>query len=377
LLDALNYELGGELRNSLSVREAWQGSVSLLRGSRPVSVIMDDFDSVLHFEDAPTFLPLLRELVAGPTRDSLTLLILSRRPLERIEAEVRGISTLASLCYPEFVGPVRLDDLHSMWPQAAVYSDSDLLQCLGWSAGYPPLVKYWLSAGADLASSPDGTRQQVEQFAALVEHLDLIGLQDATAQSVLGPIVDDLIRESSQLRALGVLGDEESDGFSRHVVFRDFLRSRTLSLSPWGVLGLAEVELRSIIASVYTEVYGPHWSDAAAESNRPLARCMREAVDKQEKDLAKFGRTGEWLAYTYPKELGDMILAGWNHFSAVFPRGDKRYWGERFSRLAEYRTPVAHNRVEVLSAAQRTQCRVYAEEILGALAAYEDRSRDY
>jgi hypothetical protein len=194
-----------------------------------------------------------------------------------------------------------------------------------------------------------------------------MGLATAAAQLVLGPVVDDWIRERRQLDVLGVLDNETTPGYASHAVFRDYLSSRTADLNPWGVLGTAEVRMRELISAIFENEFGTDWPERVSSQNRTLRRAIVAADEKREADVRRFGRAGDWLAYTYPQDLSNLIMGNWDKFSHVFSRGDRRYWGERFSRLAEYRTPVAHNRVEVLSSAQRIQCRLYAEEIIKAI----------
>ncbi len=371
VFSALQGAEGGELCSS--IYQAYR-SVRDQVEQTPAStvLVLDEFDSVVRWDDGLEFLKLLREIIHRPWKTSVTAFILSRRPLEQIESEVRGISTLATLCQQEHLGALTSADLRSLWPQAVDLTDDELETCLQWSAGYAPLVRYWLAARPDSTPSIAAEAEQVVQFQRLLDHLDGMGLRDAAAQLVLGPIVDDWILERRQLELLGVLArDAEERSFGSHPVFRDSLRHRTWALDPWGRLGLAEVRMRGVIETVLEEVYGNSWiSEGPLKGSKAVQSAYSAAKEKQKSDIRRFGRAGSWLAYTYPQDLGDIIISAWTDFQPVFSSADKATWRNRFAALATYRTPVAHNRAEVLSEAQRTQCRIFADEVLRAIDDY-------
>lgn len=336
-------------------------------------ILLDEFDEVLRFPDVIEFLKLLRELVHRPSVTNCAMLIMSRRSLESIEAHVRGISTLAPICYPEYLGGITAPDLRSVWQIEGELDPTAVGDCLAWSGGYPPLVRYWLAL---LPLRPDelqGQHQQVSEFDRLVDHLERIGLLNAAAQLVLGPVIESWLREVRQLEALGVLADSPRVAYAEHDAFVACLRRRTLTLNPWGLLGLAELRLRGLIETVLSAKYGSNWAEVVAKTNKATRSALDEAREKQKADERRFGNSVEWLAYTYPQDLGGIILSNWEAFSSTFASGDRQYWRDRFETLAKYRTPVAHNRADVLSESQRLQCRAYAEDVLRAITESQDK----
>lgn len=335
-----------------------------------VCVVMDEFDSVVRFADSLDFLRLLRELIHRPSATHCSVLITSRRSLAAIESEVRGISTLATVCVQEYARAVEVADLRAVWTEADGLAAEELSSCLEWSAGHPSLVRYWLSARPDMHPSAHSEHCQITEFQRLSEHLDRAGLGEAAAQLTLGPVVDDWFIEAKDLRMLGVLGDGDGASYGDHPVFQECLRHRYLGMNPWGVLGAVEVQLRSLIEDRLSTELGGDWVEAVQKQHRAVARMLTEAAPKQANDERKFGRSGSWLAYTYPKDLAEIIFQFWTHFDEVFVGGDKQYWKIRLDAVATYRTPVAHNRVEVLSDDARAQCRIYAEQVLRAIATH-------
>ncbi|GAB2601714.1 ATP-binding protein [Kribbella endophytica] len=354
--------------------EAWGTlTAALLARTESVVLVLEQFDAVLDYPDGLDFLKLIRELIHRPKTTHCNALIASRRSLDAIEAKVRGISTLASVCYSEYLGAVTEEDLLAVWDRGDDLNESERAACLGWSAGHPQLVKYWLSARPDLWPSESSEMQQLETMQRLVAYFDHLGLLSAAAQLVLGPVVDDWLREKRQLSSLGVISAVAGEhiGLGSHVAFRDVLRRSTLDLNPWGVLGIVEVRLRGLVETMLLAEHGDAWTDALIARSKPLKKMHQEASGKLDRDIRQFGHPGSWLAYTYPSDIWLIINDSWDLFRPVFYIGDRHFWHSRFEALARYRNPMAHNRVDVLTADQRLQCRIYAEEILNRIDLYE------
>lgn len=131
--------------------DAWGTlTAALLARTEGVVLVLEQFDAVLDYPDGLDFLKLIRELIHRPKTTHCNALIASRRSLDAIEAKVRGISTLASVCYSEYLGAVTDEDLLAVWEGGEVLDEDERAACLGWSAGHPQLVKYWLATRPDL-----------------------------------------------------------------------------------------------------------------------------------------------------------------------------------------------------------------------------------
>ena len=109
-------------------------------------------------------------------------------------------------------------------------------------------------------------------------------------------------------------------------------------------------------------VWGADWTTELQTKHKGVTRMLADAQPKQEADERRFGRSASWLAYTYPGDLAEIVLRFWDTFSVVFQGGDKQFWKARLDAIATYRTPMAHNRAEVLGVNERLQCRMYAEQ---------------
>ncbi len=371
-LQQLALQLGCRNSPSESLHGEWRRLRSELESrNRRTCLALDEFDAVVKYNDSLEFLTLLRELIHRPDRTNCSTLIVSRRTLETIESEVRGISTLAAVCVPECAGSIGIEDLRAGWPETLDLGTDELESCLAWSAGHPPLILYWLSTRPDLARNDHGEHFQVAEFGRLLEHLARARLDDAAAQLILGPVVDDWFLESRQLEMLGVVGrDGELSPLGTNSVFRECLRQRSFGLSPWGILGAVEIALRGLIEERLSAEWGDEWANVLQARHKGAARMITEAEPKQAADERRFGRSGPWLAYTYPGDLAEIILRWWDYFGEIFIGGDKQFWKARLDAIATYRTPVAHNRVEVLGTNERVQCRMYAEQVLRSITAY-------
>ncbi|MEY9853546.1 hypothetical protein ABH923_003224 [Leifsonia sp. EB41] len=363
---------------SASIRHAWRGVQTYLTSSdRHVIFLLDQFDRVLQFEDALDFLLLFRELVHRPESVHCTALMISRRSLQSIETKVSGISTLASVCYTEYLGSLEIDDLEDLGPGTSGLTHEEKVDCLKWSGGHPALAKYWLTTRPDISPDLSSDMERARIASRVVDHLADLRLIDAAAQYVLGPIVDDLLFERQELELLGIVpaSGALADGsvsFSEHQHFRAALRHRTWNMNPWGVLGHAEVRLRGLLDNTLNEAYGEDWASVVAKKNSAVQTALSEATAKQARDAKMFSRQAPWLSYTYPGDLWQIMQVEWALFVPVFSSHDKAHWRNVMTGLSQYRAPLAHGRPEVLGEAERAQCRLFAEEILAKISQYEN-----
>jgi len=367
---------------SASIRDVWRTVRSCLSSSdRHFVVLLDQFDRVLQFDDALDFLLLFRELVHRPESLRCTALMISRRSLESIETKVSGISTLASVCYTQYLGSLGVADLEDLGPGTNGLTLAERVACLRWSGGHPVLAKYWLTTRPDVSPDPSGDMERAKIASRVLDHLADLRLIDAAAQYVLGPIVDDLLFERQELEMLGVVSyqsehTEGSTSLSEQHLFRDALRHRTWSMNPWGVLGHAEVRLRGLIEITLSDAYGENWAPEVAKKSKAVRLALSEAAEKQARDSKMFSRQAPWLSYTYPGDLWQIMRVEWVLFVSVFNNHDKAHWHRVMTGLSQYRAPLAHGRAEVLGEVQRTQCRLFAEEILTNISRYESSRLD-
>lgn len=370
--DTVEPSSDGRIRD---VNRSWRAARGNITDHRQhVVLVLDQFDRVLNFPDAQDFLLLFRELVHRPESVGCTTLLASRRSLQTIETLVRGISTLANVCYTEYLGAIGADDLASIMPRANDLSTMERRACLAWSGGHLALVKYWLVTRPD--SSPDNSAEIQRMRVALqvLDHLEDVNLTNAAAQLVLGPVVDSWALEQQELELLGILdepGQEDAGGLCEQEVFRDALSSRTWNMNPWGILGICEVRVRGLIEAILSTNYGDDWAAVVCKRSGGVRAAQVDALKKLEREHRLFKRHAPWLSYTYPADLWTIVSSEWDLFRPIFDSHDKAHWRAVFTGLARYRSPLAHGRSEVLGAEERAQCRIYAAEVIDCVRVHQ------
>ena len=87
--------------------------------------------------------------------------------------------------------------------------------------------------------------------------------------------------------------------------------------------------------------------------------------EKRERERRLFDRSSSsLLAYMYPMDLYTLMATDWPHLAESLLGRDKQGWAVKFSLLAKVRTPLAHNREEAVSEAERVQAEGVCREIL-------------
>lgn len=355
----------GELRRATAVyyRAAFD---ALLGWDEPWCTIVEDIDSLATLPNADEVLRHLSVLLEemGPNR--LRVCLVGRRPLTDLEISIRGISRLALRCQPVSVGPLAREDLRGgSFPESIRTLDwDDAGECLGDTCGHPDLVRVWST------STPGGfVEHQIRVFARVVRFLEQVGLLDACAQAVIGPIVNDLFLERRELENLGILGrpSGRSDHvcFSDNQVFRDVLHHSTRGLNPWGLLGEAEVATRHMIEKRLGSKFGSDWCGILSSQSQKFSLIASRARESMASDSRLFGASGRWLDYTYPAQLWQILDSHWECFADDFKFGSRDIWRRRYTVLAQIRTPMAHHRS--LSDDERSSGRRAAIAILEAV----------
>ena len=133
-----------------------------------------------------------------------------------------------------------------------------------------------------------------------------------------------------------------------------------------------ENALREIITITLSGAYGDDWIDELEKTRPNLKQVFdkcRQAQQKEEK-LFPDRASQNLIDFTYPADLFRVILAKemWNqHFQSIFGEYTG-YWDERGKFLAKCRTPLGHNRDNILKPDQRKIFEAYCDEILGVLS---------
>jgi hypothetical protein len=366
-----------------SLHEAWAQLASICAPlDDPVIIAVDEFDAVTKYPDAGDFLRHLRQLLSSPSTTNCQALLVSRRPIPHIEEEVRGISTLAGVCYSRYVRPLGLEDLTGVndLAEPSLWGLEAREALISWSGGLPSLVKYRIVTGGQNGAPLAGTMDDVRYDAAdlLVRYLTSLRVLNSAAQLILGPAFDVSVEDQQLLARLGFVSlpqpntDAAGQSMAGMQALRDRLESVTRDSNAWGAFGAAERALREIVDTVLTSLHGLEWRVELTPSSKSIRHAYEGVEARQEQDESRFGQRASWLAYTYPGELWSVISEHWISFQPVFSKGDKRYWRERCEGLASLRAPMAHNRGELLGEGRRLQVLRWSQDVLEAWEHYQN-----
>ena len=339
-------------------------------------VVIDELDAVRHFPDGADFLRLLRELLHDPSRTGIVAILCSRRPVAKLEQEVRDISTLAGVLEHLPIGPFDEGEFQTLCSRAPSQVDA------GWqkkvwevSGGHPFLAEMGLCAslrGDDSVEAAEFHDQALRYFEQLESFLHHEGLLPELIQTVIGPRVFSNHAASADLQRYG-LTRSPRQALSR--AFTEFLRVVALNLDLWGLFGEVEKELRRVINVVLTDSYGINYLDTVIKKNRGVATSLAEAERLREVDKRKFpsARDQNLLSYTYPMQLLGIIQAEWQLFKPIM-KNDLAYWRPRLELLARVRAPYAHSREEVVPEPDVRLAEIYCREILRVIMEWSTAS---
>lgn len=331
---------GGSVQDSAGVHEAWtalQASCANVSGRRPF--VLDEFDAVLRFPDGDPFLRHLRELLHNTARSQLCAVIASRRNIRVLEESVRGISTLEGVFAPYYLSTLAKADVEQGWRHQEI-SSCEWADLRSWSGGVPRLVDLYLSANVRGASDArDAELGRHEWVERQLDYFDAVGLGEAVAQHVLGPIVkrDPVARARLlAMRVIGEAGDEEGPTLETFEVFVTCLRARhEQTLGAWGSLGAAEAAARRLLRAVLESAGVGSVADVEATEGCPEA--VRRILRDGEAASQTHGSTSKSLASIVGAlkrgEYWKLVDSLWDRIGATMSPPDREYWRLRLSGL--------------------------------------------
>ncbi len=341
------------LKRSLRTRNA---------DSRRHVVIVDEFDAIRHWPDGARTMHLLRDLLYDPSRVPLAGLFLCRRPLERLELELAGVSTFAGVVQQVFVSHLSQDDVRGMAARSpateeageAVYTET---------AGHPFLAERALHARHTHA-----TDDFSDYYAALGRFLEDEGLQARLLFIVAGADSTPDVEADALLSRYGLVINRRA--FSDH--FRGYLEHLGLNLDLWGEFGNAERAVRTLLDRNLTATYGVAWLTTLKDRHpKPGTPVVDAATQRRIDDARKWPRATDrpLIDYTYPRDLLVILKSEWQHVPLPKRYRDKQWWHERLEALARVRAPLAHERADILEEAEVAHIRYYCQEVVEACRA--------
>lgn len=184
-------------------------------------------------------------------------------------------------------------------------------------------------------------------------------------QVLVGPQWDVTTEDVAALCELGVLYEDDGElrGFSR--AFEDHLRVVGREIDIWPLWRETERALREVLERNLEQLYGSRWPDGLAKARSKFRPKIEEWRKQRDRERRTIGRaSASLLAYTYPADLFQLMAVDWKRLAEPLLGSAKQDWDTNFKVLAKVRNPLAHNRAEAVTKADRLQAEGVCRAIL-------------
>ena len=357
-----------------------------------VLFILDEFDHARTLFKGETAFQRLRELADYPDY-RFSLVLTSRRNIRDIELSAGSSSPFHNIFQVQRLTMFDDEDLEIYFSR---FSDIDipisddirkrvlfycgfhpyLLEMLGWEV--VERFRQNQEQEIDIDKAADSILQSI--FGHYDDMIRLLREEETLnklLQILFGPIVDVKPTDVTEFENYGLIkSTDESPYVAYSAHFHDYLklheRATEFTDDLHTIWSKTENALREIITITLSGAYGDDWINELEKTRPNLKQVFdkcRQAQQREEK-LFPDRSSQNLIDFTYPADLFRVILAKemWNqHFQSIFGEYTG-YWDERGKFLAKCRTPLGHNRDNILKPDQRKIFEAYCDEILGVLS---------
>jgi len=345
--------------------------------------ILDEFDHARYlFQRDISAFQGLRELSYRPEW-RVSYVVTSRRTIRDIELQTQAISTFDGIFHKHYLGMFNTDGIEEYFGRLAsvgVSDDVSLRERVAFYCdGHPYLLELLgyevveLFREEQVVDVDRAARRSLPSFLSqydrMIELLREEGNLDKILQVLVGPVVDVKWTDVENLLKYGFIKQGEQGtytAFSEHFQAYIELVERQFDWDLWPIWRETEKALRQLITRIMVEKYGQNWIEALEKAKSHLKRAVFDRCrEAREKEKRVYGNraSSNLIDFTYPQDLFAIIFAEWSTFKEIFGQ-DKNYWEQRSKFLAKIRTPLAHNRDEVLYDYERQIADGYCKEIL-------------
>ncbi len=347
---------------------------------RPVCVL-DEFDAGRRlFRETPQCFHWLRELCSSPEFKA-ALVIVAKRRLQEV-ARLAGhesdywANVLMTLSLKPFLDSEVERFFAALEREGVALEAAERQEVLALCGGNPYLLDRvafhaWehVAQGERIDSAwirdigGELVRDYLPQVSTILQDGPMLS---KAVQVVVGPQWDVTREDVSALCELGVLREEEQGElrcFSR--TFEDHLRLVGRDIDIWPLWRDTERALREVLERHLEQLYGSDWPDGLVRAHPNRRSMIEECQKKREREAESFGGApASLLAYTYPMQLYELMVVNWRALAEPLLGRDMQGWAIRFGMLAKVRTPLAHNREEAVTEADRLQAEGVCHAIL-------------
>lgn len=352
-----------------------------------VILILDEFDAAeTLFKGQESNFATLRT-IANSADNSVTMITVSRRSLEKIAQDKNGVSTFHGVFYPRHIPPFENDEVEMMYRALGKYGifldeDEKLQKKLVYYAGnHPYLLSIYLynlveqSIECDETSATDVDRIKVENipliheyYRSAIERFEQDGFIDQIYGIVVGPRVSIKEDDVRALKARGYLcGDGDSDRY--YCISHDFAEYLRYNYKPsiplWYAIMHSEKIIRLFVRKVYPRLdeYVYTESDSWAERQKLQNNLLStynlsidwKVMEKFIKSEIEYNKNATLCDVFSLGFMIDVIKTNWDKFVDYFGKNgwkELNEWEKYFNILKRVRTPLAHSKPEYITAAE-------------------------
>ena len=358
-----------------------------------VLFILDEFDHARTLFRGETTFQRLRELADYPDY-RLSLVLTSRRNIRDIELSAGSSSPFHNIFQVQRLAMFNDEDLDiyfSRFSDIGIPITSEdrkrilfycgahpyLLEMLGWE-----IVERFRQnheQGIDVDKSANAILQAIfEHYDDMIRLLREDTMLNKLLQILFGPVIDVKQADVTELQNYGLIKPSENETYSAYSEhFHDYLklheRSTEFISDLHAIWSRTENALREIITTTMSNLYGDNWIEELEKTRPNLKKAIFDPCrgrQQQEEKIFRERASQNLIDFTYPAHLFLIICAKglWDqNFQPIFGE-NTNYWEERGKFLTKCRTPLGHNRDNILRPDQRKTFEAYCDEILGVLS---------
>jgi hypothetical protein len=171
-----------------------------------------------------------------------------------------------------------------------------------------------------------------------IRYLDDLGLREAAAQYILGPVVERTPASHARLLAMSIVREafvQSSNASPAPIAILEWfvsdLRAATCNLSEWGSRGRAEIAARRVTSALLSSLH--NFDQDVVTLPAPGAFVVHEALTRAVADGICPASWGELVGFFRAGEFWIIIKCLWPQIASSVSPSDLQYWHPRFESL--------------------------------------------